>query len=423
MGIVKRFKNAWNAFNGRDPTHYKPPTDYYYGGSYLRPDRLRFTRGNERSFIAAVYNRIAIDVAATTIEHAQLDENGRYKSSIGSSLNECLTLSSNIDQTNRAFIQDVVMSLLDEGSVAIVPVDTNIDPDSSESYDILSMRVGKITGWYPTYVRVELYNDRTGRKEELLLAKDSTAIVENPFYQIMNEPNSTAQRLIRVINNLDALNENSASGKLDLIIQLPYVIKSDARKQQAEMRRKDIEMQLAGSKYGIAYTDGTEKITQLNRAVENNMLSQVQYFTNMLLNQLGMPESVFNGTADEQTMLNYFNRTIEPILSAIVDEMKRKFLSPNARTRGHSIIFFRDPFRLVPVNQIAEIADKMSRNEILSSNEIRQIMGYKPVADERGDELRNKNLNQSTDGPPPVLVGTDSEEKGDTQNGGTRKEI
>ena len=417
MGVITRFKNAWNAFTGRDPTH-RPPN--YYGGYYSRPDRIRLTRGNERSFIAAVYTRIAIDVAATSFELAKLDEGGRYSSRIESGLNDCLNISANLDQTGRAFIQDVVMSLLDEGSVAIVPVETDINPDTTESYDIYNMRVGKITEWYPTDVRVEIYNERIGRKQDLILPKNTVAIVENPFYQIMNEPNSTAQRLIRVINNLDILNDNNCSGKLDLIIQLPYVIRSDARREQAEARRKDIEMQLAGSKYGIAYTDGTEKITQLNRAVENNMLSQVQYFTTMLLNQLGMPESVFDGTADEATMLNYYNRTIEPIVSAIVGEMNRKFLTKNARTRGHSIVFFRDPFRLVPVNQIAEIADKFTRNEILSSNELRQIIGYKPSADERADELRNKNISQPDDAGPPVLA-TDAEQKtkkGEAQNGG-----
>lgn len=417
MGVITRFKNAWNAFTERDPTH-RPPN--YYGGYYSRPDRIRLTRGNERSFIAAVYTRIAIDVAATSFELAKLDESGRYSSRIESGLNDCLNVSANLDQTGRAFMQDVVMSLLDEGSVAIVPVETDINPDTTESYDIYNMRVGKITEWYPTDVRVEIYNERIGRKQDLILPKNTVAIVENPFYQIMNEPNSTAQRLIRVINNLDILNDNNCSGKLDLIIQLPYVIKSDARREQAEARRKDIEMQLAGSKYGIAYTDGTEKITQLNRAVENNMLSQVQYFTTMLLNQLGMPESVFDGTADEATMLNYYNRTIEPIVSAIAGEMNRKFLTKNARTRGHSIVFFRDPFRLVPVNQIAEIADKFTRNEILSSNELRQIIGYKPSADERADELRNKNISQPDDAGPPVLA-TDTEQKtkkGEAQNGG-----
>lgn len=417
MGVITRFKNAWNAFTGRDPTH-RPPN--YYGGYYYRPDRIRLTRGNERSFIAAVYTRIAIDVAATSFELAKLDDNGRYCSKIDSGLNDCLNISANVDQTGRAFMQDVVMSLLDEGSVAIVPVETDINPDTTESYDIYNMRVGKITEWYPTDVRVEVYNERIGRKQDLILPKNTVAIVENPFYQIMNEPNSTAQRLIRVINNLDILNDNNCSGKLDLIIQLPYVIKSDARREQAEARRKDIEMQLAGSKYGIAYTDGTEKITQLNRAVENNMLSQVQYFTTMLLNQLGMPESVFDGTADEATMLNYHNRTIEPIVSAIVGEMNRKFLTKNARTRGHSIVFFRDPFRLVPVNQIAVIADKFTRNEILSSNELRQIIGYKPSADERADELRNKNISQPDGGPPPPLA-TDTvgeTKKGEAQNGG-----
>lgn len=397
MGFTDRLQHAWNAFIGRDPT--KRQWDYGAGYSY-RPDHLRLRRGNDRSIIAAVYTRISIDVAAVNVEHARLDQNGRFTESIPSGLNYCLNTSANIDQTGRAFRQDAVMSMLDEGCIAIVPVDTTVDPRSSNSYDIQSMRVGKILEWYPKHVRIELFNEETGRKEEVTLPKEMVAIVENPFYTIMNEPNSIAQRLISKLNMLDYVDEQSSSGKLDLIIQLPYVIKSEARRAQAESRRKDIEMQLAGSKYGIAYTDATEHITQLNRAVENNLLNQIQYLQEMLYSQLGMPKSVFDGTADEATMLNYYNKTIEPILSAITDEMKRKFLTKTARTQGQSIVFFRDPFRLVPVNQMAEIADKFTRNEILSSNEVRQIIGYKPVADAKADELRNKNLNESPDAEP-----------------------
>jgi len=361
-------------------------------GYVYRPDRVRFTRGNERSTVTSVYNRIAMDVASIAIKHCRIDKNGRYIEDMNSTLNDCLTLEANIDQTGRSFIQDVVMSMFDEGAVAIVPVDTSIDPMKSSSYDILSMRTGKILEWYPAHVKVRVYNDRTGKREDIILPKKTVAIIENPLYAVINEPNSTMQRLIRKLNILDAIDEQSGSGKLDLIIQLPYVIKTEARQQQAEKRRKDIEDQLKGP-YGIAYTDGTEKITQLNRPVENNLMKQIEYLTNQLYSQIGMTPSVLDGTADEKVMLNYNNRTIEPIVSAIVDAMKRSFLTKTARTQGQTIMYFKDPFKLVPVNNIADIADKFTRNEILSSNEVRQIIGMKPSDDPKADELRNSNLN------------------------------
>lgn len=391
MGITDRLQHAWNAFvNNRDPTvTYR---DIGAGYAY-RPDRPRLTRGNERSIVTSVYNRIALDAAAITLQHCKLDENGRLVSTLDTGLNKCLTLEANVDQTGRAFIQDIVMSMLDEGCVAIVPVETTIDPKNTESYKIESMRTAKILEWYPEHVRVRLYNERVGRKEEITLPKKMVAIVENPLYAVVNEPNSTMQRLIRKLSLLDVTDEQTASGKLDLIIQLPYIIKSEARRQQAEQRRKDIEMQLAGSKYGIAYTDGTEKITQLNRSLENNLMKQVEYLTNLLFSQLGITQTILDGTADEKTMLNYYTRTIEPIVSAIADEMKRKFLSKTARSQRQSIMFFRDPFKLVPVNDIAEIADKFTRNEIMTSNEIRQIVGMKPSNDPKADQLINSNLN------------------------------
>lgn len=393
LSFGSRVKRLWNAFTNRDPT-----TNYSYssmGSSYsYRPDRPRFTRGNERSIITSIYNRIALDVAAIDIRHARLDDSGRYKEDINSGLNNCLTLDANIDQTGRAFIQDIVMSMCDEGSVAIVPVDTTDDPTMTNSYDIESMRTGRITQWMPRHVKVEVYNDRTGRKEDLILPKERVAIIENPFYAVMNEPSSTLQRLKRKLNLLDVVDEQASSGKLDLIIQLPYVIKSQARRDQAESRRKDIENQLSGSRYGIAYTDGTERITQLNRPVENNLLKQIEYLTNLLYSQLSINQAVMDGTADEKTMLNYNNRTIEPIVSAIVDEMKRKFLTKTARTQGQSILYFQDPFKLVPVADIAEIADKLTRNEIATSNEIRQTIGWKPSSDPNADVLRNKNLSE-----------------------------
>lgn len=392
-----RLKHAWNAFTNKDPTNLNL-TQYTNAGSYsYRPDRFRFTRGNERTIVTSVYNRIATDVAAVSIQHVKLDKNDRYISTIKSDLNDCLTLSANLDQTGRAFIQDVVMSLIDEGCIAIVPVDTTDDPNVTGSYDIQSMRTGRIVNWYSDRVRVEVYNERTMRKEEVVLPKSAVAIIENPFYSIMNEPNSTMQRLIRKLRLLDFVDEQNSSAKLDMIIQLPYVIKSDTMKKRAEDRRKSIEEQLTGSKYGIAYTDGTERITQLNRPIENNLMSQIEYLTETLYSQLGITQSIMDGTADEKTMLNYNNRTIEPFLSAIVDEMKRKFLTKTARSQRQSIMFFRDPFRLVPVNDIAEIADKFTRNEIMTSNEIRQVIGMKPSDDPKADQLVNSNISQPTD--------------------------
>ena len=392
-----RLKHAWNAFTNKDPTVEYQDIGISY---HTRPDRVRFTRGNERSIVTSVYNRLALDVASIDIKHVRLDGNGRFISTIDSDLNDCLSLEANVDQTGRAFIQDVVMSMMDEGCVAIVPVDTTLDPKVSGSYDINSMRTGKILEWHPQHVKVRLYNDRTGQKEELLLSKRNVAIIENPLYAVMNEPSSTMQRLIRKLNLLDAVDEQSSSGKLDMIIQLPYTIKTEARKNQADKRRKDLEEQLTDSKYGIGYVDATERITQLNRPVENNLMKQIEYLTAMLYSQLGITQSVMDGTADEKTMLNYHNRTIEPIISAIVYEMKRKFLTKTARTQMQSIEYFRDPFRLVPVNDIAEIADKFTRNEIMTSNEIRQVVGMKPSDDPKADELRNKNLSEPSGGHP-----------------------
>jgi hypothetical protein len=390
--LSSRFKNAFNAFFSRDPT--VPNTYTYSGPSYSeRPDRPRLSRGNERSIVTSVYNKIALDVASINFQHCVVDDQGRYVESIDSGLNECLNLGANIDQTGRSFIQDVVLSMFDEGAVAIVPVETTRNPNKTDSYDILSMRTGKIIQWYPKHVKVNLYNERTGRKEDLILAKSDTAIIENPFYAVMNEPNSTGKRLIRKLALLDATDEQTASGKLDLIVQLPYVIKSEARKKQAEDRRKDIEMQLAGSKYGIAYTDGTEKITQLNRSVENNLMSQIEYLRDMFYSQLCVNQSIMDGTADEKTMLNYNSRVIEVIASAIADEMKRKFLSVTSRSQNKTILYFKDPFKLVPVNNMADIADKFTRNEIMTSNELRQVIGLKPSSDPKADELRNSNLN------------------------------
>ena len=390
--LSTRFKHAWNTFFNRDPTDdFKDVTISY---SY-RPDRLRLTKGNERSIATSIFNRIALDVSSINIQHCKLDKNGRYISPINSKLNNCLTLEANKDQTSRAFIQDVVMSMFDEGCVAIVPVDTTKNPDVTESYDIDTMRTGKILEWYPRHVKVRVYNDRTGQKEDIIMSKETVAIVENPLYAVINEPNSTMQRLIRKLNLLDVVDEQSSSGKLDLIIQLPYVIKTDARRQQAEKRRRDIEDQLSGSKYGIAYADGTERITQLNRSVENNLLKQVEYLTSMLYGQLGITATILDGSADDKTMLNYNNRSVEPIVSAIVDAMKRTFLTKTARSQLQSIMFFRDPFKLVPVADLAEIADKFTRNEIMTSNEIRQVVGMKPSDDPKADELRNANINQS----------------------------
>lgn len=388
MSLGARLKHAWNVFTANETVGAR----WDIGPSYFyRPDRPIFSRGNERSIITSVYNRIALDVAAITIQHVRLDDEGRFTSVMNSTLNDCLSLEANLDQTGRAFIQDIVQSMLDEGCVAIVPVDTDIDPDEG-SYKIETMRTGKILEWYPQHVKVRVYNEQTGKKEDVLVSKRTVAIVENPFYAVMNEPNSTMQRLIRKLNILDAIDEQSGSGKLNLIIQLPYVIKTEARRQQAEKRRKDIEEQLSGSKYGVAYTDGTEHVVQLNRPVDNNIMSQIEYLTSMLYSQLGLTQTIMDGSADDKTMLNYLTRTVEPILSAIVDEMKRKFLTKTARSQKQSILFFRDPFKLVPVSEIAEIADKMTRNEIMTSNEIRQKIGMTPSKDPNADKLRNSNL-------------------------------
>lgn len=395
MGIRDRLQHAWNAFVYNDNNYVDPQN---LGGlSTFKPDRVHFSRGVERSIVTSVYNRLALDVSSIAIKHVRLDENGRFKEEVDSGLQNCLNVEANIDQTGRAFLQDVVMSMLDEGCVAIVPVDTTIDPAKSGSYEINTMRTGKILEWYPAHVRVRVYNDRKGIHEELVLPKSSVAIIENPLYAVINEPNSTMQRLIRKLNLLDVVDEQTSSGKLDLIIQLPYVIKTDARRKQAEERRKDIEMQLSGSKYGIAYTDGTERITQLNRPAENNLMKQVEYLTSMLYSQLGLTQSIMDGSADDKTMLNYYNRTVEPILAAITDEIKRKFLTKTARSQKQTIMYFRDPFKLTPVLDLAEIADKFTRNEIMTSNEIRQIVGMKPADDPSADELRNKNLNQSNE--------------------------
>lgn len=406
-GLIDRLMHGWNAFRGQERTSF-----YDNGiGSSLRPDRRRMSIGNTKSIVSSLYNRIAIDVAAVEIRHVRLDENERFKEEIRSNLNECLTLSANIDQTSRAFMQDIAISLFDEGVIAVVPVDTSFNPNTT-SFDIDTMRVGKIVEWFPQKVKIRVYNDKTGLHEDIMMNKTAVAIIENPLYAVMNEPNSTLQRLIRKLNQLDAVDEQSSSGKLDLIIQLPYVIKSESRKKQAEDRRAAIEAQLKNSKYGIAYTDATERITQLNRPAENNLFTQTQYLTSMLYSQLGLSENVFNGTADEAEMLNYNNRTIEPIVSAITNSMKRTFLTKTARTQGQSIEYFKDPFKLVPVEKIAEIADKFTRNEILTSNEIRGIVGYKPSTDPGAEELRNKNLNQSKNPPKePVQESTDEKEK------------
>lgn len=412
-----RLKHAWNAFMNRSPTYRTAD----YGASYsYRPDRPRLTRGNERSIVTSVYNRIAMDVAAISIQHVRLDANGRFLSTMDSGLNRCLTLEANLDQTGRGFVQDIAMSMMDEGVVAIVPVDTTVDPTVSSSYEINTMRTGKILEWYPQYVRVRIYNDRTGNKEEIMLQKSQIGIVENPLFAVMNEPNSTMQRLARKLALLDVIDEQSGSGKLDLIIQLPYVIKTDARRQQAEKRRKDIEDQLSGSKYGIAYTDGTERITQLNRSVENNLMHQIEYLTSMLYGQLGITQEIMDGTADDKTMLNYYSRTIEPFVSAIADEMKRKFLTKTARSQFQSIAFFRDPFKLVPVSELAEIADKFTRNEILSPNEMRQIIGLKPSADPKADELRNRNVSEANGSEAAKAPTEETTDNNQTEGGNSK---
>lgn len=408
MAFSDRLVHAWNAFMNKDPTRR-----YEGRGSYYRPDRPRVSRSNERTIMSSVCNRIAMDSAAIDIRHVRLDENGRYVEDMKSPLNECLTIEANLDQTARAFRQDMVLSMLDEGCIAIVPIETDHSPTISAAFDIYSMRVGKVTQWYPRSVRIEVYNDRTGNREEITLPKTSVGLVENPLFPVMNEPNSTMQRLTRKLNLLDAVDEQSSSGKLDLIIQLPYVIKTEARRQQAELRRKDIEEQLSGSKYGIAYTDGTERITQLNRSLENNLMKQVEYLTETLYSQLGITQGILDGTADDKTMLNYYSRTIEPIMSAITDEMIRKFLTKTARTQKQSIKFFRDPFKLVPVNEMAEIADKFTRNEIMSSNEIRQTIGMKPSSDPKADQLVNSNISQptSTENQNGIPVGEEMSEE------------
>ena len=414
ISFGNRLKHAWNAFFSRDPTYMYKDVGSSYG---RRPDRPRLSRGNERTILTSIFNRIALDVSGIEIKHCRLDDNGRFMEEIDSGLNNCLNLESNIDQTGRSFIQDVVMSMLDEGCVAIVPVDTTLDPKVTQSYDILSMRTGKILEWFPEHVKVRVYNDKTGNKEDIIVPKSTVAIIENPLYAVINEPNSTAQRLKRKLSLLDITDEQTASGKMDLIIQLPYVIKTPARRQQAEERTKEIESQLANSKYGIAYTDGTEKVTQLNRSLENNLLKQVEYWQDMLYSQLGITKEIMNGTADEKTMLNYFNRTVEPIISAIVDEMKRKFLSKTARSQHQSIMFFNDPFKLVPINNIAEIADKFTRNEILTSNEIRQIIGMKPSSDPKADQLVNSNISQPNDAQEQPVYDTEQiNEEGEIQN-------
>lgn len=393
--LGSRLKHAWNVFTNKDPT-------YGYGSSnityYHRPDRPRLTRGNERSIITSIINKIAVDAAAISVLHVKLDDDGRFLHAIDSGMNRCFTLEANIDQTGRAYMQDVVMSMLDEGCIAEVPIETTFNPNVTGSYDITSVRTGKIVEWRPKDVKVRVYNERTGKQQDIVVPKKMTSIVENPFYAIMNEPSSTMKRLSRKLALLDAVDEQSSSGKLDLIIQLPYVIKTEARRKQANDRRKDIEEQLSGSKYGIAYTDGTERITQLNRPIENNLLKQIEYLTSMLFSQLGMTQGILEGTADEKTMLNYYDRIIEPIVSTIVDERKRKWLTKTARSQNQSIMFFRDPFKLVPVLELAKMADTMTRNEIMTSNEIRQIMGMKPSKDPKADQLVNSNISQAKNG-------------------------
>lgn len=418
MGLLNRLQHGWNAFiSNRDPTTYYRDVGHSYSS---RPDRVRFTGGNERSIVTSIYNRIALDVASMSIQHCVLDENGRINEIKKSKLNERLNLEANIDQTGRAFMQDLVMSMFDEGCVAVVPVDTDINPKDTNAFDILSWRTGKVVEWFPRHVIVRLYNDQKGEKEDVKLPKSMVAIIENPLYAVINERNSTMQRLIRKLNLLDAIDEQSGSGKLDLIVQLPYVVKGESRRAQAEQRRKDIELQLTNSKYGIAYTDGTERITQLNRPVENNLLKQIEYLTAMVYSQLGITQAILDGTADEQTMLNYITRTIEPIVAAIVDEMKRKFLTKTARSQGQSIVFFRDPFKLVPVNNIADIADKFTRNEIMTSNEIRQIIGMMPSKDPKADQLVNSNIRQPDEKKSEEneeVTTEESEEGGKIQNG------
>lgn len=409
--ISTRFKNAWNAFRNKDPSSFNNGM-----GFSVRPDRARLTRGNEKSITTSIYNRIALDVSSINIQHVRLDDNGRYREIIDSKLNSCLTLEANIDQTNRAFIQDVVISMFDEGAVAVVPVDTTIDPKITDSYDIITMRTGKILEWYPEKVKVRVYNDRTGLKEDLIMLKKNVAIIENPLYAVINEPNSTMQRLIRKLNLLDVIDEKSASNKLDLIFQLPYTVRTETKRSQAEKRRGDLERQLAESKYGIGYIDSTERVIQLNRPVENNLMSQIEYLTSMLYSQLGINQGVLEGTADSKAMSNYYDRTIEPIVSAIVDEMKRKFISKTARTQGQSIMYFRDPFKLVPILDLAEMVDKFTRNEVMTSNEFRQVIGMKPSNDPNADKLLNKNLKQTNSGAIPTTSSEINNEEEEIQN-------
>ena len=413
INVGSRLKRAWNAFLNRDPPIRS--SSYYYGGYSYRPYYQRLGGATDRTVVSAIYNRIAVDASSITIQHVRLDENGRFNETIDSGLNSCLNLSANIDQTGRSFVEDIVLTMLDEGVVAVVPVDTDADPKFTDSYEICTMRVGKITEWFPDSVRVKLYNDRNGEKEEIMVLKKNAAIIENPFYSVMNEPNGTMRRLIQKLNLLDSVDEQSSSGKLDLIIQLPYVIKNEARRTQAEERRRQIEDQLSGSKYGIAYTDGTERITQLNRSLDNNLLKQVEYLTNMAYSQLGLTQEIMNGTADDIAMANYYSRTIEPIVSAIVDEFKRKFLTKTAISQKQSIVFFRDPFKLVPIDKVAEMADKFTRNEIMSSNEIRQVIGLKPSKDPSADELRNKNLNQSENQTVTMVPGKEANKPKETE--------
>lgn len=409
--ISTRFKNAWNAFRNKNPSSFNNGM-----GFSVRPDRARLTRGNEKSITTSIYNRIALDVSSINIQHVRLDDNGRYREIIDSKLNSCLTLEANIDQTNRAFIQDIVISMFDEGAVAVVPVDTTIDPKITDSYDIITMRTGKILEWYPEKVKVRVYNDRTGLKEDLIMLKKNVAIIENPLYAVINEPNSTMQRLIRKLNLLDVIDEKSASNKLDLIFQLPYTVRTETKRSQAEKRRGDLEQQLAESKYGIGYIDSTERVIQLNRPVENNLMSQIEYLTSMLYSQLGINQGVLEGTADSKAMSNYYDRTIEPIVSAIVDEMKRKFISKTARTQGQSIMYFRDPFKLVPILDLAEMVDKFTRNEVMTSNEFRQVIGMKPSNDPNADKLLNKNLKQTNSGAIPTTSSEINNEEEEIQN-------
>ena len=420
--FAERLSSAWNAFMNRDPTPDPYSIDYgEVSYSSFNPYRVRLSRGNERTIVTSIYNRIALDVAQVKFQHVRLDDNGYFIKVMDSGLNDCLTISANKDQTARAFIQDVVMSMFDEGTIAVVPIDTDRDPEEG-SFDIESMRVGKIIEWSPDYVKINVYNDRTGRHEDVWFAKKDVAIIENPLYAIMNEPNSTLQRLIRKLLLLDVVDEQSGSGKLDMIIQLPYLVKTETKRQQADQRKKDIEMQLTGSKYGIAYIDATEKITQLNRSLENNLLPQIEYLTNIVYGQLGITTAILDGTADEQTMMNYYSRTVEPIVSAIADEMKRKFLTKTAITQKQSIAFFKDPFKLVPTTKMAELADKFTRNAIMSSNEMRQIVGLLPVDDPRANELSNKNLNQATGETFPTVVPQEGEEVGYQDENGNPQE-